>query len=159
LDPSSTENDAFSLPECSANTDPLGVAVEDAWGEGMTIMNGVNDAHQVTILMRESTTATPAGIRMVAREATHLGVNTFPFTETRVTSDVSTGTNVVPFGYEGDFGLSVGVASYQQCDSGVSNCPGGTSFNYPLLPVFGVWPDARVTTTTHNDTYARTWLF
>jgi len=143
------EHDRLLQTDCSADTDPSGVAVEHAWGQSISVMNSATDNALTTIQIKESTVSTPAGIRMLALELDS-NIDT-TFLETRLTID--------PFTVEGDPGLTTGVATARDCDPAVANCASFAIFNYPQLPVFGAWPDASVTSTTRNDIFAKKWLW
>lgn len=146
----------YDLP-CSGNVDPGGATVADAWGQSIGVMNASAQNSQTTILIKESFTTSPQGIRMLAMELD--GDVDITFAESRVTTDTTSGGNTVPFTFDNDPGTRTGVAVYQKCDLGIPGCPGSTSFTYPDLPVFGAWPDTRVNATTRNDTFVRSWLW
>jgi hypothetical protein len=143
------EHDRLLKTACSADNDPSGVAVEHAWGQSISVMNSAVDKPLTTILIKESTTSVPAGIRMIALE---LDGNTgTTFVETRVTT--------TPFTVEGGPGLTTGVATAQRCDPGIAGCVPFLLFTYPQLPAFGAWPDASDTATTQNNVVTEKWLW
>lgn len=154
------EHSRFQLVDCSNDTDPEGVAVEDAWGQSIAVMSGAGasgngDLPLASLLFKESTADKPQGIRMVAMELQ--GAASYSTSEARVTTDGNDGTNAVPFSLHSDPGLTTGVAMFQKCDSGVDGCPVGGVFNYPEIGVLGAWPDGRVLSPGRTNIFARSW--
>ena len=143
-------NDRINALYCSNDTDPGGLAVQDAWGHSMTVMNSEQDDHLLTVLMRESASAAPNLIRMVAMQDSPAVAKT----EARITTD----GGGVPFGFEGDWGLNTGLATYQKCDSNISGCPLSPTFSYPALGMLAVWPDTR-TAPTRNEIFVRSFTW
>ena len=148
-----TDLNSLTPINCTSQTAPNSAVVEDQWAQSLAVMGGRGSAAQLNVLHLWNTLTSPAGVRA---DVVQWSSGSSTLTESLLTDDAPTGPNIVPFTFEKDAGLNTGLSVYQQCDPGVTNCPSGSSFSYPHLPILAAWPDTRkVDVSVKNDIFTR----
>jgi len=135
----------------------------DSWAQAIHVHSRLTTLSTsfaaITVVWRSAHTASanPAGLQLHGVKFTNTD-QSVPLSVTLfdVTPAPGGANEVVPFPFQAKLGQYTGLSGYQGCaDARFGGCPGTPFWTWPNVGIVVGWEDARLTTRTVNDVYAR----